>query len=110
MAEFIRGHLIAAKKKRFTKKDWATLSLNLDILPLGITHQEYLCMEKLNGSTGMSLTCLATKLKMTPASVRQDLELYLQSMDLMEIKTGSGRLLTRLGIDYLETHGPEINK
>jgi hypothetical protein len=53
---------------------------------------------------------LATKLKMTPASVRQDLELYLQSMDLMEIKTGSGRLLTSLGIDYLETHGPEINK
>ena len=67
-------------------------------------------MEKLNGSTGMSLTCLATKLKMTPASVRQDLELYLQSMDLMEIKTGSGRLLTKLGIEYLETHGAEITK
>ena len=110
MAEFIRGHLIGKKKKTFTKKDWDELSLNLDILPLGLTHNEFLCMEKLNGSTGMSLTCLATKLKMTPASVRQDLELYLQSMDLMEIKTGSGRLLTKLGIEYLETHGAEITK
>ena len=47
---------------------------------------------------------------MTPASVRQDLELYLQSMDLMEIKTGSGRLLTKLGHEYLEEHGAEITK
>ena len=110
MAEFIRGHLMSKKKKKFTRKDWEELSLNLDILPLGLTHNEYKVLEKLEGSTGMSLTCLATKLKMTPASVRQDLELYLQSMDLMEIKTGSGRLLTKLGHDYLETHGAEITK
>ena len=110
MAEFIRSHLTSKKKKRFTRKDWEELSLNLDILPLGLTHNEYKVLEKLEGSTGMSFTCLATKLKMTPASVRQDLELYLQSMDLMEIKTGSGRLLTKLGHDYLETHGAEITK
>jgi Holliday junction resolvasome RuvABC ATP-dependent DNA helicase subunit len=110
MAEFIRSHLISKKKKKFIQKDWDELSLNLDILPLGLTHNEFKVLESLQGSKGMSLTCLSAKLKMTPDSVRRDLELYLQSLDLMEIRTGAGRLLTREGIEYLDEHGDFINQ
>lgn len=109
MADFIRNHLVSKRKNDFTKKDWVELSLNLDILPLGLTHNEYKVLRELDGSMGMSLTCLATRLRMTPASVRQDLELYLQSLSLIEIRTGSGRCLTRHGLDYLKKHGSEID-
>ena len=101
MANNMKTYLQAKKSKKFTKKDWEIMSDELGILPLGVNRIELIVLNALKQKKECSLTHLAAKTGLTPQCLRQDFEMYLQKMSLMEITT-SGRALTKGGHDYLE--------
>ena len=100
MANNMKTYLQAKNSKKFTNKDWAIMRAELGILPLGVNRIE---LNALKEKKECSLTHLAAKTGLTPQCLRQDFEMYLQKMNLMEITT-SGRALTKTGHDYLEVH------
>jgi Holliday junction resolvasome RuvABC ATP-dependent DNA helicase subunit len=101
MAQDIRTYLAPLKQTSFKMEDWSKLSLQLDILPLGVNRLELQVLRVLEQRKDCSLTRIAATLGMTPASVQKDLELYLQKRGLMEITT-NGRNLTAQGYEYLK--------
>ena len=103
MANNMKTYLASKKSKSFTKKDWSLMSDELGILPLGVNRIELIVLNALKEKKECSLTHLAAKTGLTPQCLRQDFEMYLQKMNLMEVTT-SGRSLTKTGHDYLEKH------
>ena len=103
MANNMKTYLQAKNSKKFTNKDWAIMRDELGILPLGVNRIELIVLNALKEKKECSLTHLAAKTGLTPQCLRQDFEMYLQKMNLMEITT-SGRALTKTGHDYLEVH------
>lgn len=103
MANNMKTYLSAKNSKKFTNKDWEIMRDELGILPLGVNRIELIVLNALKQKKECSLTHLAAKTGLTPQCLRQDFEMYLQKMSLMEITT-SGRALTKAGHDYLETH------
>ena len=103
MANNMKTYLQAKKSKKFSKKDWLIMKDELGILPLGVNRIELIVLNALKEKKECSLTHLAAKTGLTPQCLRQDFEMYLQKMNLMEITT-SGRALTKTGHDYLEVH------
>ena len=103
MANNMKTYLKTKGSKNFTKKDWEIMKDELGILPLGVNRIELIVLNALKEKKECSLTHLAAKTGLTPQCLRQDFEMYLQKMNLMEITT-SGRALTKTGHDYLEEH------
>lgn len=103
MANNMKTYLQAKKSKKFSNKDWLIMKDELGILPLGVNRIELIVLNALKEKKECSLTHLAAKTGLTPQCLRQDFEMYLQKMNLMEITT-SGRALTKTGHDYLEVH------
>ena len=103
MANNMKTYLQAKNSKKFTNKDWAIMRDELGILPLGVNRIELIVLNALKEKKECSLTHLAAKTGLTPQCLRQDFEMYLQKMNLMEITT-SGRALTKTGHEYLEVH------
>jgi len=103
MANNMKTYLQAKKSKKFSNKDWLIMKDELGILPLGVNRIELIVLNALKQKKECSLTHLAAKTGLTPQCLRQDFEMYLQKMNLMEITT-SGRALTKTGHDYLEVH------
>ena len=103
MANNMKTYLQAKNSKKFSNKDWLIMKDELGILPLGVNRIELIVLNALKEKKECSLTHLAAKTGLTPQCLRQDFEMYLQKMNLMEITT-SGRALTKTGHDYLEVH------
>ena len=103
MANNMKTYLQAKNSKKFTNKDWLVMKDELGILPLGVNRIELIVLNALKQKKECSLTHLAAKTGLTPQCLRQDFEMYLQKMSLMEITT-SGRALTKTGHEYLEAH------
>ena len=103
MANNMKTYLQAKNSKKFSNKDWLIMKDELGILPLGVNRIELIVLNALKQKKECSLTHLAAKTGLTPQCLRQDFEMYLQKMNLMEITT-SGRALTKTGHDYLEVH------
>jgi Holliday junction resolvasome RuvABC ATP-dependent DNA helicase subunit len=103
MANNMKTYLQAKNSKKFTYKDWLVMKDELGILPLGVNRIELIVLNALKQKKECSLTHLAAKTGLTPQCLRQDFEMYLQKMSLMEITT-SGRALTKTGHEYLEAH------
>lgn len=103
-AKDVRTYLAPLGRNKFTLKDWDSFATRLDILPLGVNRSELKVLRVLETRKDCSLTRIAATLGMTPVSVRQDLELYLQKQALMEITT-TGRNLTPQGRMYLKLMG-----
>ncbi len=103
MANNMKTYLQAKKSKKFSNKDWLIMKDELGILPLGVNRIELIVLNALKQKKECSLTHLAAKTGLTPQCLRQDFEMYLQKMNLMEITT-SGRALTKTGHEYLEVH------
>ena len=103
MANNMKTYLQAKKSKKFSNKDWLIMKDELGILPLGVNRIELIVLNALKEKKECSLTHLAAKTGLTPQCLRQDFEMYLQKMNLMEITT-SGRALTKTGHEYLEVH------
>ena len=115
MATNIKSYLAAKQTDKFSKKDWETLKYHLGILPLGLSRIEVRILEHLrerreaSGSHGneCSLTNIAAATGLTPQCIRQDFEMYLQKIGLMEITT-KGRALTGKGGEYLKAYDEQI--
>jgi len=90
-----------SNKDKFSRKDWNIMLDELGILPLGVNRIELIVLRALKEKKECSLTHLAAKTGLTSQCLRQDFEMYLQKMNLMEITT-SGRALTKTGHEYLE--------
>ena len=103
MANNMKTFLASKKnnKNKFSKGDWKIMLDELGILPLGVNRIELVVLRALKEKKECSLTHLAAKTGLTPQCLRQDFEMYLQKMNLMEITT-SGRALTKTGHEYLE--------
>ena len=101
MANNMKSYLTVKGSDKFSKKDWEIMSDELGILPLGVNRIELIVLRALKEKKECSLTHLAAKTGLTPQCLRQDFEMYLQKMNLMEITT-SGRALTKTGHEYLE--------
>jgi len=101
MANNMKSYLQRTKGKKFSKKDWETLSHALGILPLGISRIELQILRALGERKESSLTFLSAKTGLTAQCIRQDFELYIQKHNLMQITTG-GRSLTAVGRKYLK--------
>ncbi len=101
MANNMKTYLAAKESDEFTKEDWEVMRDELGILPLGVNRIELIVLRALKEKKECSLTHLAAKTGLTPKCLRQDFEMYLQKMNLMEITT-SGRSLTKTGHEYLE--------
>ena len=101
MANNMKTYLKTKNSKKFTKKDWDIIKDELGILPLGVNRIELIVLKALKEKKECSLTHLAAKTGLSAQCLRQDFEMYLQKMNLMEITT-SGRALTKTGHEYLE--------
>lgn len=101
MANNIAVYLKAIGRKSFTRDDWAEISYQLGIAPLGLSPIEIQVLEELDKVKDCSLTHLAAKTGLTKACLQRDFEMYLQKMDLMQITT-AGRAITKMGRDYLD--------
>jgi Holliday junction resolvasome RuvABC ATP-dependent DNA helicase subunit len=99
MAGHIKSYL--GSLTTFFSEDWANIKKALGILPLGLTPLEVRVLEILKEHKETSLTRIAAVTGMSPEAVRQDIEMSLQRLDLMQITT-AGRSLTVKGHDYLE--------
>jgi len=85
MANNMKTYLQAKKSKKFSNKDWLIMKDELGILPLGVNRIELIVLNALKQKKECSLTHLAAKTGLTPQCLRQDFEMYLQKMNLMEI-------------------------
>ena len=101
MANNMKSYLKVKGSDKFMNKDWEIMRDELGILPLGVNRIELIVLRALKEKKECSLTHLAAKTGLTPQCLRQDFEMYLQKMNLMEITT-SGRALTKTGHEYLE--------
>jgi len=107
MASDIKTYLATLKRQNFNRQDWTALSNKLDILPLGLSRLELKVLHILAKDKDVSLTRIAAMMGMTTQSVRQDLELNLQSFGLMDIST-AGRNITQRGQSYLKQVAPRL--
>ena len=101
-AQKMAGHLKSylGKMTTFLSEDWASIKKSLGINALGLTPLEIRVLEILKDHKETSLTRIAAVTGMSPEAVRQDIEMSLQRMDLMQITT-MGRSLTPKGHEYL---------
>ena len=112
VAPVLRGNARAAQKiadnflshlkgrNRFTKDDWNDYKNTFDVLPFGLSEGELKIMRILRDCKECSLTNLAAKTGLTVEAIRRDAEMYLQKMNLIEIRQ-RGRALTPAGVSYL---------
>ena len=112
VAPTLRGNARAAQKiadnflshlkgrERFSKKDWTEYKETFDVLPFGLSEGELKIMRILRECKECSLTNLAAKTGLTVEAIRRDAEMYLQRMNLIEIRQ-RGRALTPAGMSYL---------
>lgn len=85
----------------FFMEDWQEVKKALGINPLGLTPLEIRVLEILKEHKETSLTRVAAVTGMSPEAVRQDIEMSLQKLDLLQITT-AGRSLTVKGHNYLD--------
>jgi len=86
----------------FFMEDWIAIKKALGINPMGLTPLEIRVLQILKEHKETSLTRLAAVTGMSPEAVRQDLEMNLQKIDLLQVTT-AGRSLTVQGHNYLES-------
>jgi len=102
-AQKMAGHFKSylGKLTTFFMDDWKAIKSALGINPMGLSPLEIRVLEILKDHKETSLTRIAAVTGMSPEAVRQDIEMSLQKLDLMQIST-AGRSLTAKGHDYLE--------
>lgn len=96
MSKHIISYCEAKGISSFGDKDWHNLKKVLDILPFGMTKIEMKLLEVLKRDGMLRLYNLSAKMQMTRSAVQNDIEVYLQKMNLIEV-TQNGRRLTDEG-------------
>jgi Holliday junction resolvasome RuvABC ATP-dependent DNA helicase subunit len=101
-AQKMAGHLKSylGSMTTFFKEDWESIKKSLGINALGLTPLEIRVLEILKEHKETSLTRIAAVTGLSPEAVRQDIEMSLQKLDLLQITT-AGRSLTVKGHEYL---------
>lgn len=102
-AQKMAGHFqtYLGKLTTFFMDDWNEVKKALGIMPLGLSPIEIKVLEILKQHQQTSLTRLAAITGLSPEAVRQDVEVNLLKLDLMQVSTG-GRELTQRGHAYLD--------
>lgn len=101
MAKDLMSYMMRTADKNVTKVAWDNFQTGLRINPMGLYNNEVKILEALSMASDLSLTNIAAKLGMSPQSIRQDYEMYLQKENLMVIRP-SGRSITAYGKEVLE--------
>lgn len=96
-----KWHVNNPKAKNFGGKEWEDLSDTINILPLGLNHNEIKLLKILEERPVTTLTGLSARTMMSKTSLQKDIELYLQKQNLIEI-VAKGRRLTSKGREYLQ--------
>lgn len=102
-AQKMAGHMKSylGNLTTFFMEDWREMKRALGINPMGLSPIEIRVLNILKEHKETSLTRIAAVTGMSPEAVRQDIEMNLQKLDLLQIST-AGRSLTVKGHKYLE--------
>lgn len=100
MATNIQSYLQGENSKVFMMDDWKSMSWSLGIRPLGLSPVEITVLHTLAQHEYTSLTRLSAVTGLSRESLQKDVEMYLQTLDLIGVAT-TGRFLTQKGRDYL---------
>lgn len=109
-ADKMGGHISRYMKirgiKELTEADWRVIKRIYGIRKFGLSTHEIMVLRHLRESGPSSLTNLYAKTRMNRQALQQDIEIYLQTLNLMKIGNG-GRQITTKGISYLRELGDE---
>lgn len=92
---------LGGNSKVFMLEDWKSMAWSLGIQPLGLSPVEITVLRTLTQHENTSLTRLSAVTGLSRESLQKDVEMYLQTLDLMGVAT-TGRFITQKGRDYLK--------
>lgn len=84
----------------FTQKDWENLKGVFKIFPKGLNSQEIKLLNLVCNFGPISCNNIAVKMGLNEHNVKEDIEIRLQELGMIE-NTTKGRSLTNLGVKYL---------